>query len=145
GIGRRPRRARHPGDEWPRSRQRRADRGGGRGGAGGGADPRRPGPGAFALRHAVRAGRERGSAGAPARFRTRRPLSFERLLRARRDGEKGSCPGGGAHPGVRDGYLLRWKVIQQKVPVTDVVSNELIDEVNRFDAAAVAAEARAWK
>ncbi len=42
-------------------------------------------------------------------------------------------------------FLLRWKVIQQKVPVTDVVSNELIDEVNRFDAAAVAAEARAWK
>jgi len=42
-------------------------------------------------------------------------------------------------------FLLRWKVIQQKVPVTDVVSNELIDEVNRFDAAAVAAEAKAWK
>jgi NitT/TauT family transport system substrate-binding protein len=42
-------------------------------------------------------------------------------------------------------FLLRWKVIQQKVPVTDVVSNELIDEVNRFDAAEVAAEARAWK
>ena len=42
-------------------------------------------------------------------------------------------------------FLVRWKVIQQKVPVTDVVSNELIDEVNRFDAAAVAAEARAWK
>ena len=42
-------------------------------------------------------------------------------------------------------FLLRWKVIQQKVPVTDVVSNDLIDEVNRFDAAAVAAEARAWK
>jgi NitT/TauT family transport system substrate-binding protein len=42
-------------------------------------------------------------------------------------------------------FLLRWKVIQQKVPVTDVVSNELIDEVNRFDAAEVAAEARAGK
>ena len=42
-------------------------------------------------------------------------------------------------------FLVRWKVIEQKVPATDVVSNELIDEVNRFDAAAVAAQARAWK
>jgi NitT/TauT family transport system substrate-binding protein len=42
-------------------------------------------------------------------------------------------------------FLVRWKVIKEKVPATDVVSNELIDEVNRFDAAAVAAEAKAWK
>jgi len=42
-------------------------------------------------------------------------------------------------------FLVRWKVVQEKVPATDVVSNELIDEVNRFDAAAIAAEARAWK
>jgi NitT/TauT family transport system substrate-binding protein len=40
-------------------------------------------------------------------------------------------------------FLVRWKVIPQKVPATDVVSNELIDEVNKFDAAKVAAEAKA--
>jgi NitT/TauT family transport system substrate-binding protein len=42
-------------------------------------------------------------------------------------------------------FLVRWKVIEQKVAVSDVVSNELIDEVNRFDAAAIAAEAKALK
>jgi NitT/TauT family transport system substrate-binding protein len=42
-------------------------------------------------------------------------------------------------------FLVRWKVIPQKVPVADLVSNELIDEVNRFDAGAVAAEAKASK
>jgi NitT/TauT family transport system substrate-binding protein len=42
-------------------------------------------------------------------------------------------------------FLVRWKVIKEKVPATDIVTNELIDEVNRFDAAAVAAEAKAWK
>jgi NitT/TauT family transport system substrate-binding protein len=42
-------------------------------------------------------------------------------------------------------FLLRWKVIKEKVPATDIVTNELIDDVNKFDAAAVTAEAKAWK
>jgi NitT/TauT family transport system substrate-binding protein len=42
-------------------------------------------------------------------------------------------------------FLLRWKVIAQKVPATELVTNDLIDDVNRFDAAAVAARATAYK
>jgi NitT/TauT family transport system substrate-binding protein len=42
-------------------------------------------------------------------------------------------------------FLLEWKVIEAKVPVGDLVTNELIDEVNRFDPARVAAEAKAYK
>jgi NitT/TauT family transport system substrate-binding protein len=42
-------------------------------------------------------------------------------------------------------FLVRWKVIEAKVPVTDLVTNELIDEVNRFDPARIAAEAKAYK
>ncbi len=42
-------------------------------------------------------------------------------------------------------FLLRWKVIEAKVPATDLVTNEMIDEVNRFDPAQVAAQAKAYK
>jgi NitT/TauT family transport system substrate-binding protein len=42
-------------------------------------------------------------------------------------------------------FLVRWKVLKQKVPATDLVTNELVDEVNRFDAAKIAAEAKAFK
>jgi hypothetical protein len=40
---------------------------------------------------------------------------------------------------------LKWGIIKERVDVKDLVTNELIDEINRFDAAAIAAEARAWK
>jgi hypothetical protein len=33
--------------------------------------------------------------------------------------------------------------VKEKVPATDLVTNELIDDINRFDAARIAAEARA--
>ncbi|HEY5677220.1 MAG TPA: ABC transporter substrate-binding protein [Myxococcales bacterium] len=42
-------------------------------------------------------------------------------------------------------FLLKWKVIKQKVPATDLVTNDLIDEVNRFDAKRIAADAKAYK
>jgi NitT/TauT family transport system substrate-binding protein len=42
-------------------------------------------------------------------------------------------------------FLVRWKVVKEKVPATDLVTNDLIDEINRFDASRVAAEARAAK
>jgi len=42
-------------------------------------------------------------------------------------------------------FLLKWKVIGAKVPATAIVTNELIDEVNKFDAARVAADAKAYK
>ena len=42
-------------------------------------------------------------------------------------------------------FLLKWKVIGTKVPASEIVTNELIDEVNKFDAARVAADAKAYK
>ena len=40
---------------------------------------------------------------------------------------------------------MRWKVIKEKVPATDLVTNDLIDDINRFDARQIAADARAAK
>jgi NitT/TauT family transport system substrate-binding protein len=42
-------------------------------------------------------------------------------------------------------FLVKWKVISAKVPATDLVTNDLIEEINRFDAAAIAAEAKAHR
>ena len=42
-------------------------------------------------------------------------------------------------------FLLKWGVIKQAVSARDIVTNDLIDEINNFDAAAIAAEARTWK
>jgi NitT/TauT family transport system substrate-binding protein len=40
-------------------------------------------------------------------------------------------------------FLMKWGVVKQKVPATDLVTNELIDDINTFDPAAVVAQARA--
>jgi NitT/TauT family transport system substrate-binding protein len=42
-------------------------------------------------------------------------------------------------------FLLKWKVIGAKVPASEMVTNELIDQVNQFDPARVAADAKAYK
>lgn len=42
-------------------------------------------------------------------------------------------------------FLLKWGIIKQKVPVQDLVTNDLIEEINNFDPAQVAAEARAYR
>ena len=41
-------------------------------------------------------------------------------------------------------FLQKWGVIKEKVPASDLVTNELIPEINDFDAAATAAEAKAF-
>lgn len=41
-------------------------------------------------------------------------------------------------------FLLKWGVLKQKVETSDLISNELIDEINRLDAAKIAAEAKAY-
>jgi NitT/TauT family transport system substrate-binding protein len=41
-------------------------------------------------------------------------------------------------------FLVRWKVIPAKVPAEDLVTNDLIPDVNTFDAAAIAAQARRY-
>ncbi len=42
-------------------------------------------------------------------------------------------------------FLLKWGIIKEKVDVKDLITNELIDEINRFDASTIAAEAKAYK
>lgn len=42
-------------------------------------------------------------------------------------------------------FLVKWKVVPQKVPAAELVTNDLIDDINKFDAAAVVAQAKAWK
>jgi len=42
-------------------------------------------------------------------------------------------------------FLLKWGVINQKVDVKDLVTNELIGEINKFNPSKIAAEAKAYK
>jgi len=42
-------------------------------------------------------------------------------------------------------FLLKQAIIKQKVEASDLVTNELIDEINKFDAARIAAEAKGYK
>ena len=42
-------------------------------------------------------------------------------------------------------FLLKWGVIKDKVVAQDLITNELIDEINKFDAGKIAAEAKAYK
>ena len=42
-------------------------------------------------------------------------------------------------------FMLKWGIVKEKVPVTDLITNELIGEINIFDASKIAAEAKAYK
>ncbi len=42
-------------------------------------------------------------------------------------------------------FMLKWGIIKQKVDAKDLITNELIEEINTFDANAIAAEARSYK
>ena len=42
-------------------------------------------------------------------------------------------------------FLHKWHIVKEKVAGKDLITNELIDEIGKFDAARIAAEARAWK
>ena len=42
-------------------------------------------------------------------------------------------------------FLLKWGVINAKVRAQDLITNELIDEINRFDSDKVVADAKAYK
>jgi hypothetical protein len=39
---------------------------------------------------------------------------------------------------------LKWAVLKQKVETSDLITNELIEEINRLDAAKIASEAKAY-
>jgi NitT/TauT family transport system substrate-binding protein len=42
-------------------------------------------------------------------------------------------------------FLVKWGVITQKVPTSDLITNDLIEDVNRMDAGKIAAEAKAYR
>jgi NitT/TauT family transport system substrate-binding protein len=42
-------------------------------------------------------------------------------------------------------FMLKWSVIKQKVDARELISNELIGEINNFDSNKIAAEAKAYK
>src|ERR1700687_5520891 len=41
-------------------------------------------------------------------------------------------------------FLVKWGVLKQKVETSDLISNELVEEINRLDAARIATEAKAY-
>ena len=43
-------------------------------------------------------------------------------------------------------FLVQWKIVPQKVPASELVTNELVDEINAsFDQKKIEAQAKAWK
>jgi NitT/TauT family transport system substrate-binding protein len=42
-------------------------------------------------------------------------------------------------------FLLKWGVIKERVGVQDIITNELIDEINRFEVNKIADEAKAYR
>ncbi len=42
-------------------------------------------------------------------------------------------------------FMLKWGIIKQKVDAKDLITNELIDEINAFDPKAIVAEAKSYK
>ena len=42
-------------------------------------------------------------------------------------------------------FMLKWGIIKDKIDWRDLITNELIDDINKFDAAKIAAEAKAYK
>jgi NitT/TauT family transport system substrate-binding protein len=42
-------------------------------------------------------------------------------------------------------FLVKWGVITQKVPTSDLITNDLIEEINRMDAGKIAAEAKGYR
>jgi NitT/TauT family transport system substrate-binding protein len=42
-------------------------------------------------------------------------------------------------------FLVKWGVITQKVPTSDLITNDLIEDINRMDVGKIAAEAKAYR
>ena len=42
-------------------------------------------------------------------------------------------------------FMLKWGIIKEKIDFRDLITNELIDDINKFDPAKVAAEAKGYK
>ena len=42
-------------------------------------------------------------------------------------------------------FMLKWGIVKEKADAKDLVTNDLIDDINKFDASAITSEAKAWK
>ena len=42
-------------------------------------------------------------------------------------------------------FMLKWGIIKEKIDWRDLITNELIDDINKFDATKITAEAKAYK
>lgn len=42
-------------------------------------------------------------------------------------------------------FLVKWNVVKEKVPASQLVSNALLEEIGKFDQGAIEAQARGWK
>ena len=42
-------------------------------------------------------------------------------------------------------FMLKWGIIKEKIDSRDLITNELIDDINKFDAKAIEAAAKGWK
>jgi len=42
-------------------------------------------------------------------------------------------------------FLLKWGVIKEKISAQDLITNELIDEINRFEVNKIADQAKAYR
>jgi predicted ABC-type transport system involved in lysophospholipase L1 biosynthesis ATPase subunit len=42
-------------------------------------------------------------------------------------------------------FLVKWKIVPQKVPASELVTNDLIDDINSFDAGKIEAMAKSYK
>lgn len=42
-------------------------------------------------------------------------------------------------------FLLKWGILREKIRAQDLITNELIDEINRFDSNRIVAEAKAYR
>jgi NitT/TauT family transport system substrate-binding protein len=42
-------------------------------------------------------------------------------------------------------FMLKWGIIKQKLDAKDLITNELLDEIDSFDPNAIAAQAKSYK
>src|SRR5258708_34347538 len=42
-------------------------------------------------------------------------------------------------------FMLKWGIIKEKVAASDLITNDLIDDINKFDAVQSIADAKAYK
>ena len=42
-------------------------------------------------------------------------------------------------------FLVKWKIVPQRVPASELVTNDLVDDINSFDAGKIEALAKSYK